>query len=657
MIWRLYDLNTLDNTQDISLFLFGNAYKQWWKSSEMDVFALVKPEFLDNKNQQQNNAAQSSNNKSYFDNSSHTVTKKGILMNNQQKNWNNFASKKLNLADKLTLSIKSDYQLVFLGSAKDITVCQSMSKQKNDPNSDSSKKCKNLVDLQRGPYCTYHSMMFDKALKKGQLANKGKYSMDKPPTQSSLNRFGTPNLFTSTINKAEDVMFLPHKDMPKRPFLNVSDQAKKSNPIDEKAKIKAERLMSLTGSISQSSPTLSNVVLKTNKKSDQELMALLDGKELDKEEVRRLRLEEQSSVIRFQKGSAVEKQSTEMKKLFNSKLLLPGGEINTYQSVSTQKLIDLKKNPQEEIKTTGQSKLSTMQSHRDILKEIKKDPKDNKEKNSATIDLTFDEPVKKATSIVASDFLARRIGEIKKFSQPNKSSSAPCSPANTNKTVKKDNGFDLELFIGDSVTSKKLLDVNSKYVPFSPSTATSESQKRKLEEMSPNINKDTTATTNETILERKAKRAKMIEEMLKIKSNHSKEVMDPEKNPQLKSYYDKMQLQEDVDNKLCSIRNREVNLVSCKICKYTTFKQSDFCKLKKHPVNYHKGMQRFFKCKNCGKRVFTLDELCPTKPCAHCSKDKYEPCTMKEEDTSITLLTNGDSRLNQESEMFLEAQA
>jgi hypothetical protein len=653
----LYDLNTLDNTQDISLFLFGNAYKQWWKSSEMDVFALVKPEFLDNKNQQQNNSVQSSN-KSYFDNSSHTVTKKGILMNNQQKNWNNFASKKLNLADKLTLSIKSDYQLVLLGSAKDITVCQSMSKHKNDPNSDASKKCKNLVDLQRAPYCTYHSMMFDKALKKGQLVNKGKYSMDKPLSQSSsLNRFGTPNLFTSTLNKTEEVVFLPHKDMPKRPFLNISDQQNKSNPIDEKAKIKAERLMSLTGSISQSSPTLSNVVLKTNKKSDQELMALLDGKELDKEEVRRLRLEEQSSVIRFQKGSAIEKQSTEMKKLFNSKLLLPGGEINAYQSVSTQKLIDLKKSSQEEIKSSAPSKLSTMQSHRDILKEVKKDQKYSKEKNSTAIDLTSDEPVKKGTSIIASDFLTKRIDEIKKLSQTQtKPSSAPCSPANTNKTIKKDNGFDLELFIGDSATSKRLLDINSKYVAFSPSTATSESQKRKLEEMSPNINKDNNANINETILERKAKRAKMIEEMLKIKSNHSKEVMDPEKNPQLKSYYDRMQLQEDVDNKLCSIRNREVNLVSCKLCKYTTFKQSDFCKLKKHPVNYHKGMQRFFKCKSCGKRTFTLDELCPTKPCIQCSSDKYEPCTMKEEDISIKLTTHGDSKLNQESEMFLEAQ-
>jgi hypothetical protein len=50
VIWTIHDLGNLERQQEISLFLFGGAYKSHWKSTEFSCFAIVKPEFLNNNN-------------------------------------------------------------------------------------------------------------------------------------------------------------------------------------------------------------------------------------------------------------------------------------------------------------------------------------------------------------------------------------------------------------------------------------------------------------------------------------------------------------------------------------------------------------------------------------------------------------------------------
>jgi hypothetical protein len=72
VIWRIFDSNNLDKQQDISLFLFGNAYKTHWKSSEFEAFALVQPDVLEsNKN---TNTASSTNNNTYFNHTTSNFT-------------------------------------------------------------------------------------------------------------------------------------------------------------------------------------------------------------------------------------------------------------------------------------------------------------------------------------------------------------------------------------------------------------------------------------------------------------------------------------------------------------------------------------------------------------------------------------------------------
>ena len=178
--------------------------------------------------------------------------------------------------------------------------------------------------------------------------------------------------------------------------------------------------------------------------------------------------------------------------------------------------------------------------------------------------------------VVAKDFLRKHIEEIKRFSSNKSSPSPQAKPVNPVKPVlsKPSGGFDLELYVGDKLTTKKLLDPNSKYVPFSPATATSQAYKRKLDEIA-----GKKADPADEVEDKKAKKLKQIDDILNIKSNHAKDASNPDKNPQLRATYDKMGLQEAAEDRLCSIRNREVRVVTCNTCAYTAFSQSDckFC--------------------------------------------------------------------------------
>ncbi len=84
----------------------------------------------------------------------------------------------------------------------------------------------------------------------------------------------------------------------------------------------------------------------------------------------------------------------------------------------------------------------------------------------------------------------------------------------------------------------------------------------------------------------------------------------------------------------------KVRVVTCKTCSYTSFGQSDFCKLKRHEITRHSAIQRYFKCKNCNKRTFTLDKICPISACMQCGAEKFESCGMKNENIETTLISN-----------------
>ena len=297
--------------------------------------------------------------------------------------------------------------------------------------------------------------------------------------------------------------------------------------------------------------------------------------------------------------------------------------------------------------------LAKMGSHKEVLKEIKDKNKtasaDSVSKEKSDDIIMFESQVNKQTAsnkIKTFEFLKNRISEI---SKPN--NDRPKTETKTQMNC----SFDLELYIGDNPTSKKLLDVNSKYIPFSPSTATSSGYKRKFEELKKGSQSTPSKIeeSKDSFEDKKAKKAKLFDDILSIKSNHSKDASDPEKNPHVKAYFDKLVQQEAVDNKLAATKSREVKAVTCPNCNYTSFAQSEYCKKQMHNVKRHMAIQRFFKCKICNNSTYTLDKLCPISSCSQCGNDKFESCGMKIERIDINRGT-GEAELNIQSEGFLE---
>lgn len=155
--------------------------------------------------------------------------------------------------------------------------------------------------------------------------NKGKYSMDKPTPQGNIKFI--PNTMVGS-NRASQI-----------------ENAQKFS-----SEMKAQTIRSLTSNIFKEtiaqSAALSNAVFKTAKKSDLEIMAILDGKELEKDEVKKIRLNEQQSTIRYNAACSVDGDTnTQLKKVFSAKLLNTTPTVNS--SISTIKLMDIKKSKQK----------------------------------------------------------------------------------------------------------------------------------------------------------------------------------------------------------------------------------------------------------------------------------------------------------------------
>lgn len=126
IIWHLYDLSNLDSPQQVSLFLFGTAFDSCWKAGELDVYAILKPDFMDG-------------NKGGPPSSSGGANR-----------------------DEVSLCVRKEVQLVKLGVASEISRCQYMGTKGK---SDQVERCKKWVNSPRPMMCTYHCIMSNKSKK------------------------------------------------------------------------------------------------------------------------------------------------------------------------------------------------------------------------------------------------------------------------------------------------------------------------------------------------------------------------------------------------------------------------------------------------------------------------------------------------------------
>ena len=289
-------------------------------------------------NNSNKNAAQSV--KSNYGAESHGSKKSGKLVSA----WNSFASKKVSsqLPPKLTLSIRSESQLVGLGLAKDIVLCQSYTALKSSE--DQSRRCKNLVNLaKQSSHCTYHCVQLSKSSE--SKVGGGKYSMasgnasysrpglpaSTPISSSSEVKFAKPSMFGGGGGGAGNSYGFNHWNSSSLndPNSPANRQAARERANKSAAEMKASALLSLNASITQTlssaSPVLSSASVRLNcvavtagaqarKKSDREIMAELEGKELPREEILQIRLAEQQPV-NFTKCPVYAEQNRELKKV------------------------------------------------------------------------------------------------------------------------------------------------------------------------------------------------------------------------------------------------------------------------------------------------------------------------------------------------------
>ena len=63
-------------------------------------------------------------------------------------------------------------------------------------------------------------------------------------------------------------------------------------------------------------------------------------------------------------------------------------------------------------------------------------------------------------------------------------------------------------------------------------------------------------------------------------------------------------------------------IVTCKICNYSAYKQSEHCKASNHFIKVVKAKKRFFECKSCKNRTYSFDKL-PKHACSKCQNHSW----------------------------------
>lgn len=138
-----------------------------------------------------------------------------------------------------------------------------------------------------------------------------------------------------------------------------------------------------------------------------------------------------------------------------------------------------------------------------------------------------------------------------------------------------------------------------------------------------------------------------IRAMLARKSTHHKEAEKAE-HDMLQRHLTGMEEREKVETFTTTcVEVKNVKVVTCNQCKYTSQFASSECIKKEHKLIKHTADKRFFKCTGCKKRTVCF-EMMPVKHCAHCNENKWERVAMKDERKVVldteNLLLRGEER-------------
>ncbi|UMM22923.1 hypothetical protein L5515_003889 [Caenorhabditis briggsae] len=138
-----------------------------------------------------------------------------------------------------------------------------------------------------------------------------------------------------------------------------------------------------------------------------------------------------------------------------------------------------------------------------------------------------------------------------------------------------------------------------------------------------------------------------IKALLARKSSHHQEAEKAE-HDKLQRHLTGMEEREKVETFTSTCMEvKNVKVVTCNECKYTSQFASSDCIKKEHKLIRHTADKRFFKCAGCKKRTVCF-EMMPVKHCPHCNENKWERVAMKDERKVVleteNLLVRGEER-------------
>jgi len=136
-IWKLSDLGPNTANEFVVLFLFGDVYKEHWKTTEGSVVALLNASLLPAKEK---------------------------------------------YSQDLALTLDNPKKLMLMGIAKDLGKCKGVRKSDNRP-------CSNFVNRQHGEFCEYHIQAAYKSMRAQRMECQAGYSpSDKAPLMKKFKK-------------------------------------------------------------------------------------------------------------------------------------------------------------------------------------------------------------------------------------------------------------------------------------------------------------------------------------------------------------------------------------------------------------------------------------------------------------------------------------
>lgn len=542
-IWKLSDLSFDMNV--VTLFLFSDAYKKFWKTAAGTVLGVMNPNVLESKDEK----------------------------------------------DQATLSTDSAAKVLILGTSRDMGICKSVTKAGNP--------CTAVVNRSKCEYCVYHVQKeYKQCSRRADLQSSGNGRGLGSPANSKS--FG-PKKIQASITQGQPQNFfgvpakrnakLDQKDRERLALLTGAKKIEKKEDNPEKEKQVIDK--NLEGK---------SLGEKISEKKKQ--MVELTSNQAKKDFDRLNKLKKLASKAESESQVSKERPLSQNKSPDN----LTSTKKEGFTLSKFQEMKDESAAPFSKIPGFTRSKLQewTMkQGYGTSSQDKNSAPSATKTLNLNCLSRSS----KSSNSLSKSNSLAKSFGPIKNaldssafsspsvprlgngimsgsidFSEPISKKQVVVAKLNALKFVREKGGF-------SKSNVNKIL----------------ESKEKKEQNLKRKRDPDDVVKEEKKLKEAK-KLSEKFKQLMEATSSHVN-LIEKSEEEEKEKYFGKLEIKEKMEEKMMTTFKIDCKAVTCSVCKYTAFSSSDMCKELRHPIRVINAVKRFFKCRDCGNRTVALDKM------------------------------------------------